>query len=672
MLGTRPRSVMNSLHPDADEPSSQQGSSHIRVSCRPCSAALLLTVSFCLAFIDPPALLAKATPPDNRQAEVSGSNPGGSRSLENSVRHRKYAISLPEAGEVYLVWGINGWAPAPSDLRPAGTELRPSGPKNAQLMHTPMVREGDTFVAKVSVPVGTTIDYGFLITKIRNRFDTANPIWDGHENLSRLVKADGRIDVHASVNLTTWKRLIDDLRQVGDHDLPSLDFALMLTLAAGIGLLYVYFPGIADRRTTLIILAAVTFTGLVFRLWTAATTSRLHEIPPHIIGDEKGYNALAQALIEGSFFQTPETTPVYPSFLAASLLIFNHSYPAILYVQAFIGAAAIPLTYRLARHFTSRRASVLGAALIAFDPILISHVGILYTEALYTFLLLLTILCLWWALNAPAIGRYVSLGVLFAVTTLCRSGTALLPVILPFLMPGHWKIERRALLCLACGATILAIIAPWSYHNYVTYRTFLPLAVSRTVLWHGSPEFYHLMQNKPNAILAVWEEELNPARNGGHEPYTVEGDRSFFSRALQSIRREPDVYALYSLKKPLYFWIGHPAAAYEWPFDYVALRTYYSPLQTVMIVSVRLGVVMFAIISLVALRHRLHELAPLLAVCGYFMLLHTVTLPMARFSEPLHPIIAILIGTAVAQLSKTQEPAPDIANADMKPQQPCV
>lgn len=657
---------------DADEVCGQEGPYSIRVSRRSFASLLLLTISFCLVVIDPQPLLAKSENPENRQAEASGSYPGGGRVLHYAVATQEIRYFLPGADEVYLVWGIDGWEPVPSDLRPAGTELRPAGPKEAKLMHTPMVRDDDTFISKVSVPVGTTIDYGFLITKTRNRFDTANPIWDGHESFSRRVKTDGRIDVNARVNLTKWKRIIADLRYVVHHDLPSLAFALMVTLAMSIGLLYVYIPSMADRRTALIVLTALTFMGLVFRLWTAATTGRLHEIPPHIIGDEKGYNALAQALLDGSFFQTPETTPIYPLFLAACYLIFDHSYPAVLYVQAFIGAAAILLTYRLARHFTSRRGSLLGAALIAFDPILVSEVGILYTEVLYTFLLLLTILCLLWALKTPAISRYVSLGALFAVTTLCRSGTALLPVILPFLMPGHWKIERRALLCLVCGATILAIIAPWSYHNYMTYRTFLPLAVSRTILWHGSPEFYHLMQKKPNAILAVWEDELNPERNGGHEPYTIEGDRYFFSRALQSIRSEPDVYVLYSIKKPLYFWIGHPAAAYEWPFDYDALRTYYSPLQTVIIVSVRLGVVIFAIISLVALRYRVRELAPLLTVCGYFMLLHTVTLPMARFSEPLHPIIAVLIGTAVGQLSKTSEPAPGIVNSGVEPQQPCV
>lgn len=571
--------------------------------------------------------------------------------------------TLPEAGEVYLVWGINGWDVTPDELRPAGTELRPAGPKDAKLMHTPMVRDGDIFVVKVAVLAGTTIDYGFLITKSRGPLEIAKPIWDGHERFSHSVTADGRIDVNAGVDFTKRRRIVAELAHELFHDRPSLFIALTAALAVGIGLLYI--PSSTDRRTALVVLAGLAFMGLVFRLSTAAPPGRLHDIPPRFIGDEAGYNALAEGLLNGRFFESPETTPVYPLFLAAVYLIFDRSYPAVLYVQAFIGAATIPLTYSLARHFTSRKESLLAGALIAWNPILISHVGLLYMEALYTLLLLLTILCLLWALKIPAIGSYASLGVLFAVATLCRAGTALLLSVLPFLMPRKWRIQRRAVLCLVCSAAMLAVIAPWSYHNYRTHRTLLPLAVTRTILWHGSPEFYHLMQKKPNAVLAVWEEELNPARNGGHEPLTIEGDRYFIKRALESIRSEPATYLLYSVKKPIYFWIGHPAADWEWPFNYDALRAYYSPVHAVMTIATRLALILCAVTSLVVLRYRIREFAPLLAVCGYFLLLHTVTFPNARYGEPLYPILAVLVATAAGQLSKSRGPSPASMRAEL-------
>jgi hypothetical protein len=68
---------------------------------------------------------------------------------------------MPEAGEVFLVWGINGWTVVPEEIRLAGTVV-----KN-DVIHTPMVHEGDTFVIKVHVPSGATLNYGFQIRRKR-------------------------------------------------------------------------------------------------------------------------------------------------------------------------------------------------------------------------------------------------------------------------------------------------------------------------------------------------------------------------------------------------------------------------------------------------------------------------------------------------------------------------
>jgi hypothetical protein len=71
--------------------------------------------------------------------------------------------------------------------------------------------------------------------------------------------------------------------------------------------------------------------------------------------------------------------------------------------------------------------------------------------------------------------------------------------------------------------------------------------------------------------------QLNPERNGGHDPFTIDGDQYFTRRALQSIRAEPGVYVAYSLKKTGYFWLGNPAA--EWGYfdfcDWATLCQWY-------------------------------------------------------------------------------------------------
>jgi hypothetical protein len=128
---------------------------------------------------------------------------------------------MPEAGEVHLVWGLNGWHVAPEELRPTGTEVK----KN--VMHTPMVREGDTFVANLRVPAGTTINYCFLSTR-RGLFDVVYPVCDsGDQGDQMVVSDDGIMEVKAAVTLSM--RLWDVLGFWG-----VLDKSLYFLAGAGV------------------------------------------------------------------------------------------------------------------------------------------------------------------------------------------------------------------------------------------------------------------------------------------------------------------------------------------------------------------------------------------------------------------------------------------------------
>ena len=62
------------------------------------------------------------------------------------------------------MWDINGWQAIPEAARPPGTVF-----KDNKVMHTRMVRKGDTFTSTVRVPAGTKLDYKFLIAKTSRR-----------------------------------------------------------------------------------------------------------------------------------------------------------------------------------------------------------------------------------------------------------------------------------------------------------------------------------------------------------------------------------------------------------------------------------------------------------------------------------------------------------------------
>ena len=96
--------------------------------------------------------------------------PAGSEIPKSSITVTKVRYKMPEAGEVWLVWGVGGWRPVDAALRPSGTQVRKG------VMHTPMNRTGDIFAVDLRTPSGSSLDGGFLITKSANGADLR--VWD--------------------------------------------------------------------------------------------------------------------------------------------------------------------------------------------------------------------------------------------------------------------------------------------------------------------------------------------------------------------------------------------------------------------------------------------------------------------------------------------------------------
>src|SRR4028119_1602297 len=176
-----------------------------------------------------------------------------------------------------------------------------------------------------------------------------------------------------------------------------------------------------------------------------------------------------------------------------------------------------------------------------------------------------------------------------------------------------------------------------------------------TLLWQGSPEFYHLAyeQLPKRHRVQIWQEELNPDRNGAHNAFTIEGSRYFTKRAIASILREPAVCIWYCLQKAVFFWLGNPIS--DWPyhamFNGQAMRPFFSQQRIVGILGSRILPV-FAALGMIVLRHPWREFLSLLLVCGYFTLIHALTYAKVRYSEPLQQILAVVIATAAGELQR--------------------
>jgi lipopolysaccharide transport system permease protein len=150
---------------------------------------------------------------------------------DNSLVTQEIRYHMPEAGEVFLVWGINGWAIAPEENRPPGTVVKDG------VMHTPMAREGDTFVVQLQVPAGATIDYGFLITKTRN--DVAIETWEanGEQDYHTIATQDGVLEVQTKLTLA-------------EDQTPATAFEARLPLLIGISIVLAISIASTARRVS--------------------------------------------------------------------------------------------------------------------------------------------------------------------------------------------------------------------------------------------------------------------------------------------------------------------------------------------------------------------------------------------------------------------------------------
>lgn len=396
------------------------------------------------------------------------------------------------------------------------------------------------------------------------------------------------------------------------------------------------------------LLLVILLAGLAFRLYLVSERNWANGGAAFKLeGDEDGYHAFAIDLFAGNFFRWPFRVPVYPLFIGAVYWCFGPSPAAVLVVQALLGTLSILLTYMLGRYITTRNGAIIAAALVAASYEMAYQTTRLYTEALFTVLLLLMLISFYRALRRPTAGRFTAGGLLLGVMNLCRPTAVLLPIAMAIVLPWRWPIVKRARLAIVFGLAMLLPIAPWTYHNWRQYHSFLPLAVSTAVLWQGSPAFYHRIQQGAS-LLDVWKTDLNPAVNGGHSPHTIEGDRYFHRRAMDSIKAEPVLWVWYCVQKSIFLWIGNPAI--DWPFQF---RSGYSAGRAAGIFTARV-LVAAAAVALIALVARfqwrlLRRFLPMLMVCLYFTTIHGLTFPEARYSYPLHPVLALLIGAAAVR-----------------------
>lgn len=254
-------------------------------------------------------------------------------------------------------------------------------------------------------------------------------------------------------------------------------------------------------------------------------------------GDEVTYDLLAQNLVAGhgySFVPGHPSllrAPLYPLFMAGLYAVFGHHYAVVLGVQVLAGGLSTVVLVMLGqRLFGKVAAPIVAGCLFACHPLLIFATGLLYSETLYLFLLLLfTFSCLKMAEEPGRKGWAVVSGALLGTTVLMKPNLLFLPLVLVFWLWFVLRHFRRALVL--GGLVILAMVAvvlPWTLRNYYVSGELVPVSADMGLnLWQG---------NHPEADGAAYPLDQVDPMDGYSE---VERDRIYRQWALQQIRSDP-------------------------------------------------------------------------------------------------------------------------------------
>jgi hypothetical protein len=527
-------------------------------------------------------------------------------------------------------------------------------------MVTPMTRIGDRFQAEVRVDPGVAVDYGFLVTRTHDGVELeARPGWDGRREFRvspgrspAVLETESYLDLFPSPGFGTY-----------------LFGLICLLSAAGAAFLIDFrirrMSPDSRRRAVVAALIVIAAVGMGIRIGEAVQWNRDHpDDPGRLAGDEPGYDSMARQLLDGHGFIWPGRVPLYPAWLAGVYKISGRSVHAVPFFQSFLGLATIVITFFLGKSIFGSRSGLLASFWASASYVLAGQSLHLLSEALYTPVLSLTALALVKAFSETTRKNTLVAGVLIGVANLARPALLLFPPLLGSLLPFARERGRMAKHWLGLCLVSFLVVSPWVLHNYLKYGAVIPLQTSNAILWQGSPEYYHLTHDKGYTYMRVWKEILYGPGWRPNDPTSVPGDRYWTGRAVRSILAEPAVYLKFAGEKVFTYWLGDPGA--DWGnrriFSYTGLRQAgFSSLAAVQVIFARFLPVV-ALSAVVFLRTVRSKSLPLLVLMGYFTLLHALTHAEARLSEPLQPLLLVVIAGAVMTAidhAKGHAPDPD-------------
>lgn len=353
------------------------------------------------------------------------------------------------------------------------------------------------------------------------------------------------------------------------------------------------------------------------------------------------------------------------SFFLASFIKHTKSMKEFFYttgfIQSVLGTITVLTTFCLSRFFLGWGWSFFTAFLTMISPHLISMTNYVLTETVFTFFLqaALVIYCL--AIKRKSAVLIAASGLCFGYAIFVRSVLMLFPFALALLTFIFSKFQRKEAVKLAVVllASSYVFLVPWKIWSHYNLKKGPNLLMS--VIYVGSyPGLVY--DDSPESKVDIgmpWyhDPEFQEVIKGGYPRIVVE--------IVKRFKEDPGGFLLWYL-------VGKPAMYWSWPFVhsggdinvYPLKHNWYDTNSVMMltknmmrishpfiIVLMHAGLFLFVRKRKMFSYEQQFSMGVMAILVAYFLSIHTLTVPVPRYSLPLRPLVYFLAVFAVAQLT---------------------
>ncbi|PIR97593.1 MAG: hypothetical protein COT91_00375 [Candidatus Doudnabacteria bacterium CG10_big_fil_rev_8_21_14_0_10_41_10] len=404
-----------------------------------------------------------------------------------------------------------------------------------------------------------------------------------------------------------------------------------------------------------------------------------------LLGDGLHYSNLANSLVEDRTFSdngqlNSRRDPGYPFFLAAIYTIFGPNVNVVYTIQILLFVGICLVSYFLAKAiFQKELLARLTAIIVALYYPLAMHAGMVFTEILFTLLLLGFVHLLVSSLKTDKLWMYGIAGLILGMATLTRSVTLYLPIflIVVILVVGRKKLKQSLLGGLVFILVFGAVVAPWMIRNKKHFDEFAISTQSGPTIFFAVQRLRIKDSDLPKVFVAnILGDYFAQKMFGEYNRFEIEeGDYGQklteldnFGLSQQEINDEVGRIAMNEIKDaPLRYLLVVPPIEFLkmhapiFPFNSVQglfsdpskYQNLPEAVKALIILGVRLaywvffGIVIYAIIQS---RRSWRELIPIYTILVYMIAVYSALHGIPRYALPIYPFYIMFFSFGILYL----------------------